>query len=110
MLAHIWRIINRNTISATKIKDGKLPIWLIFDLGMIARNLFVFDNNIIAELAAKVNNLLFDAVDSLFRIRQMDGEPGLRYGNGWPLPCHIRRIGGSRKSSRVLWWTVVCVW
>jgi hypothetical protein len=36
MLAQMWRIINRNTVCAAKIKDGKLTIGLIFDLSMIA--------------------------------------------------------------------------
>src|SRR5437764_12140693 len=69
VLAQMRCAIDGNAIGAAKIIDGKLPISLVFYLSMIARNTFVFNNDIIRELAPNVDNGFFDAVDLLARLR-----------------------------------------
>src|SRR5579875_2504978 len=80
MLAHVRRIIDGDTVGAAKIKDDELPIGLIFDLSVIARDALVFDDNVIAQLTTYIDDRLFDAVYLLACLWQLDSEPRWRQG------------------------------
>ena len=68
MVAHIGRFVDGDAVGAAKVKDGELTIRLIFDLCVIARDTFVFNDDIIAELAAYINDWFFDLVGLLARL------------------------------------------
>ena len=65
MLAHIRRVIDGDAISTTEVEDGKLTIGQVFDLCMIARDAFAFDDDIIAELTANIDDWFFDLIELL---------------------------------------------
>ena len=65
MLAHIGCVVDGDAVGAAKVKNGKLAIRLVLDLGMVARDTFVFDYDVVAELTANVDNRLFDAIHLL---------------------------------------------
>src|SRR6266567_50627 len=47
---------------------------------MIARNAFVFDNNIITKLTSNVDDQFLDLINLLTSLWQANSEPRLRYG------------------------------
>ena len=69
MLAHIGCIVDGDTVGAAKVKNGKLAIRLVLDLGMIARDAFVFDYDVIAELTANIDDGFFNLVVLLASLR-----------------------------------------
>lgn len=77
VLTHLRYIIDRNTVSAPQIKNHKLSVWLKFDLRVIARDAFIFDDNIIAQLPTDIDDRFFNAIDLLTSLGQADGQPCL---------------------------------
>src|SRR5437899_11218705 len=82
MLAHVQFAIDGNTIGAAKIKNGKLSIWLILDLSMIARDAFVFNDDIIAELTTNVDHRFLNAVNLVTSLGELNRKPGRRQRQG----------------------------
>ena len=75
VLAQMGCAVHRDAVGAAEIKDDELPIRLIFDLSMVARDALVFDDNIITELATNIDDRFFDLVDLLTCLRQANSEP-----------------------------------
>ena len=81
MLTHMRCAIDGDAIGTAKIKNGELSIRLILDLGMVARDALVLNDNIVAKLATDVNNGLLDPIDLLPVLWQLNSEPCRWYGN-----------------------------
>lgn len=62
MLAHIGCVVDGDAVGAAKVKNGKLAIRLVLDLGMVARDAFVFDYDVVAELTANIDDGFFNLV------------------------------------------------
>src|SRR5947209_6934818 len=97
MLAHVRCAIDGDTIGAAKIKNGKLSIRLMLDLSMIARDAFVFNNDIITELTTDVDHRFLNAVDLVTSLGELNGKPSRRQGQGRRWWCR-RPTQGRRKT------------
>ena len=63
MLAQVRCAIHGYAIGAAEIIDGKLSIGFEFYLSMIARDAFIFNDDIVVKLATNFDDRFFDAVD-----------------------------------------------
>src|SRR5258706_4125235 len=63
MLAQMWRTVNCDAVGTAKVKHNKLPIWGELDLRVIARDAFIFHNDIIAKLTPDIDHGLFYTID-----------------------------------------------
>src|SRR5579883_1131062 len=90
VLTHLRYIIDRNTVSAPQIKNHKLSVWLKFDLRVIARDAFIFDDNIIAQLPTDIDDRFFNAIDLLTSLGQ--GMVNHAWGRGG-IFCMLCQVG-----------------
>src|SRR5258708_38473426 len=86
MLAQMWSTVNCDAVGTAKVKDNKLPIRGKLDLGVIARDAFIFHTDIIAKLTPNVDHRPFYTIDLRGRLRvlsgrgQTDSQPCLGHG------------------------------
>ena len=83
MLPHMWCAVDANTIGASQVKNDELPIWMVLDLSMIARDALVLNNDIIAELTTNIDDRFFDAIDLLASLWKPDRQPGRGQSKRW---------------------------
>src|SRR5438270_10061284 len=73
MLAQMWRTVHSDAVSTTEVKDNKLSVWRELDLRVIARDAFIFYDDIIGQLTSDVNDRLFYAIDFWGRLSVLSG-------------------------------------
>src|SRR5947209_20032362 len=83
VLTHVRCAIDGDAVGTAEIKNGELSVRLILDLGMIARDALVLNDNVVAELATNVNNGFLDTIDLLSILWQLDSEPCRWDGDAW---------------------------
>ena len=95
MLAQMWRTVHSDAVSTTEVKDNKLSVWRELDLRVIARDAFIFNDNIVTQLAPNVNHRFFNAIGLLACLRKLDGKLGWRHRWHHWLEWHTRGLSWS---------------
>src|SRR4051794_20208253 len=85
---------NGYPIGAAQIKKGKLPT-LVFNLSVVARDAFIFNDNIVTQLAPNVNHRFFNAIGLLACLRKLNGKLGWRHRWDRWLGWHTRGLSWS---------------